>query len=291
MKCHVLGTDASLGQETLGELWTRMTPAERGPGLLGLKRFPLLTKFIFTAQKLSIQVHPDDTHARRYEGEPWGKTEVWYVVDAKPGAWVRVGVKPGIPLAKLRPLFGKHEIEDCLNYIALRAGEVVYVPAGTIHTIGPGLCLCEVQQYSDITYRIYDYDRVGLDGRKRPLHLEKALAVVRPEAPEAGRVVPVPLTDCKTQGQVLVASPYFVVEKHGIRDTIKLVSDSSHFDLVVFSRGKGTLSSGSNQMNYVKGDSFLVFANAGRAEVRPSEASEFLRLYVVSSPRATETSE
>ncbi len=150
----------------LGEMWF---PAE-----------PLLVKFIFTSEKLSVQVHPDDAYAARHETGR-GKTEMWCVMEAKPGARLAAGLRRPMNRDELRAAALDGSLEQELRWFEVRPGEAYYIPAGTVHAIGPGLTLCEVQQFSDITYRLYDY------GRPRELHLEKALDVAR-MVPEAGPV-------------------------------------------------------------------------------------------------------
>jgi len=258
-----------------------MTPAEQGTAVAGWSRFPLLAKFLFTAEKLSVQLHPDNSYAQQHEGEPWGKSEMWYVIDAAAGAWVRVGFDPGFTRARLQPLLGTAGVEEALNSVPVRGGDAVYVPAGTLHSIGPGLILCEIQQYSDVTYRVYDYDRPGLDGRRRPLQLEQALAAVRLETPEAGRRTPVQLPAGRGQGQLVVASPHFVVEKYETQKPFEIFSEPVHFSLLIFCAGAGRLGSGTLPFPYQKGDAFLVSANSPVLEVAPAEPSLWLRAYPV----------
>jgi len=130
----------------------------------------LLVKFIFTADRLSVQVHPDDDYAMRVEGSP-GKTEMWYVLRAEPGAEIATGFRQSVTREQVREAALSGEIEDMLQWWPVQAGDVFFIPAGTVHAIGGGLVLCEIQQNSDLTYRLYDY------GRPRPLHLDKALDV------------------------------------------------------------------------------------------------------------------
>ena len=129
---------------------------------------PLLIKTIFAKEKLSVQVHPDDAMARKY-GEPRGKTECWYALQADPGAEVAVGVKPGTTLDQIEEGIRAGTLEDRLNMLPVAAGDMIYVDAGTVHAIWPGSILLETQQYSDVTYRMYDY------GRPRQLHIERSL--------------------------------------------------------------------------------------------------------------------
>ncbi len=180
--------------EKTGEAW--FTDAEA---------LPLLVKFLFTSEKLSVQVHPDDEFAARHERSP-GKTEMWHVLRAEPGASVALGLLEPVSGARLREASLNGEIERLLAWREVSVGDSFFVPPGTIHAIGAGLALCEVQQPSDVTYRLYDY------GRPRELHLEKAIAVSRACA-HPGRQTPV----AQPGGAELLAEcPYFRVLKRRI---------------------------------------------------------------------------
>lgn len=155
----------------IGEVWF-----EAGHGL------PLV-KFLFTTEKLSVQVHPGDDYARRHHGSP-GKTEMWYVLAAGPGARIAAGFREPLTPEQARAAAVSGEIEGLLQWFEARPGDTFFIPAGTVHAIGPGLALCEIQQNSDVTYRLYDY------GRPRELHLDQALAVSN-LAPHTARRQPV----------------------------------------------------------------------------------------------------
>lgn len=162
---------------------------------------PLLIKVIFAREKLSVQVHPDDRLAQKY-GQPRGKTECWYALSADAGAQVAVGLKPGVVLDEVKAGIDQGTLEDSLNMVQVRAGDLIFVDAGTVHAIWPGSVLLETQQNSDITYRMYDY------GRGRELHIEKSLEAIR-LITGAGKIAPRVLDD----RTVLVESRYFTVEK------------------------------------------------------------------------------
>ncbi len=166
---------------TLGEVWPSLPEEWTGTGLRGLPRIPLLVKFIFPEEKLSVQVHPDDAYAEKHEAAAGGvgKTEMWYVVSAREGAAVRVGLNPNVTRESFQRAVVDGTAENCLASVAVRAGDAVFVPAGTAHTICPGVVLCEIQQHSDITYRVFDYNRVGADGKPRALHIRQALEVMQ----------------------------------------------------------------------------------------------------------------
>ncbi len=169
-------------------------------------RFPLLIKFLFPKDKLSVQVHPDDEAAARV-GQPCGKTECWYVLQAEPGAQIALGLKPGTTKTQVETAIRETRLEHLLNWIEVGPGDMFYVDAGTIHAIGPGSVIVEIQQNSDTTYRLYDY------GRPRELHIEDGLRAAK-EQTHAGKV-PAGRTETfegKTQVN-LITSPWFIVDK------------------------------------------------------------------------------
>src|SRR3989440_9636850 len=190
------------GRELVGE-------AARDP-----KRFPLLLKFLFPHEKLSVQVHPDDEAARRV-GEPWGKTECWYVAHAKPGAQIALGLKLGVTRQQFEKAIQENRAEDLLNWINVFPGEMIYVAGGTVHTLGPNSIIVETQQQSDTTYRLYDY------GRPRELHLKEGLAAVK-ERTASGKVLrPAPgkVNGQNNRQESLVAAPYFVVDTFELKES------------------------------------------------------------------------
>ena len=162
---------------TLGDLL-----ADYGSALIGgagdpSDGFPLLAKIIDAQDWLSVQVHPDDIQARQLEGEPRGKTEAWVVLAADEGAQLIIGLRPGASRKEVAAAIRGGRLESCLVYADVRADDVLYLPANTVHALGPGLLIYEIQQSSDITYRLYDWGRMGLDGKPRELHIEKGLQV------------------------------------------------------------------------------------------------------------------
>jgi len=175
-----------------------------GPGLAG-RSFPLLIKLLFPKAKLSVQVHPDDTLAQSY-GEPRGKTECWYALDAHPGAAVALGVRPGVSRDQVSCAVKDHTLESLLNMVPVNRGDMIFVEAGTVHAMGPGVVILETQQTSDLTYRLYDY------GSPRELHLEKGFAAMHLQT-RAGKVAPRPVDS----HSVLIDERYFRMERWPIR--------------------------------------------------------------------------
>ena len=178
-------------------------------GLLGAWReereFPLLLKLLFPDDKLSVQVHPDDEHARAM-GQPRGKTECWYVVDAERDATVACGLLPGVDPQQMHAAASDGSMESLLRFIPVQRGDMVFVDAGTVHAIGPGVTLLETQQTSDTTFRLYDY------GRPRELHLDSGVAVSRAET-RAGKVAPAKIRN----GERLIEEQYFTVDRFVLR--------------------------------------------------------------------------
>ncbi len=218
---------------------------------------PLLVKFVFTEERLSVQVHPDDAFAKTHENSP-GKTEMWYVLRADPGARLAFGFRETVPPERLREVAKTGAIENLLNWVDVNPGDAFFIPAGTVHAIGAGLALCEVQQYSDITYRLYDY------GRPRELHLDKAVQVATATASVAG-AVSLPI-DC----------PYFHTELAQITTPIEYPSPRDRFHLLVFIAGSGTISG----HEFREGETWLVPAGADAFLIRPDELTKFLRTWV-----------
>ena len=234
------------------------------------ERFPLLIKFLFPRQKLSVQVHPRDEEARR-AGLHCGKSECWYVVKAEIDAQVGIGLKPGTTRADLEAALRRGDRADqLLNWIYIKPGEMVYNPAGTVHAIGPGSVLVEIQQNSDTTYRLYDYDR------SRALHLEQGLQAMR-ERTGAGRVVP------GSQKSMLAVSPWFRVEKflvEGERIQIHKNTRPSSAWVVLGLDGCGVVAAGGSETSLATGDALVVPAGIAEFTVRPQWRLEYLSIAV-----------
>ena len=186
---------------TLADVFSEAPEAMLGEAAQSSAESPLLIKIIFAREKLSVQVHPDDILAQKY-GQPRGKTECWYALEAEPGAQVAAGIKPGVTMKQLAEGIENGTLEDSLNVLPLTRAEMVYVDAGTVHAIWPGSILLETQQNSDITYRMYDY------GRGRELHIDKSLEAAR-LVTRAGKIPPKVMED----RTILIDADYFCVER------------------------------------------------------------------------------
>ncbi|HTX40316.1 MAG TPA: type I phosphomannose isomerase catalytic subunit [Acidobacteriaceae bacterium] len=182
---------------------------QHGTGLLGPggegRSFPLLIKLLFPKEKLSVQVHPDDALAQKY-GEPRGKTECWYALDAKPGAQVALGFRPGVTREEIGKAIENHSLEKLLAMVPVNRGDMIFVDAGTVHAMEPGAVVLETQQTSDLTYRLYDY------GRPRELHLEKSFAAMQLQT-RARKVAP----QSENGHSILIDEQYFRMERWPVR--------------------------------------------------------------------------
>ncbi|MCR8843909.1 class I mannose-6-phosphate isomerase [Paenibacillus sp. SC116] len=223
-------------------------------------RFPLLIKLLDCNDDLSVQVHPTDEYEGLPKGE-LGKTEMWYVLDAKPGAKIIYGLKENIDRAALAQAIEEGRIMDALQEVPVQAGDSFYIPAGTVHALCAGVVVAEVQQNSDTTYRLYDYNRPGLDGKPRELHIEDSLNVIAYEGAGATRMK---TDDAKPNEWLQLAqSPYFVVEKGIVSTPWELSTTAESFVILVICDGTGTLSWEQGSIEFRSGECFLLPANLG----------------------------
>ncbi|MGN7383138.1 type I phosphomannose isomerase catalytic subunit [Paenibacillus sp. SAFN-117] len=221
-------------------------------------RFPLLLKLLDCEDDLSVQVHPGDDYAGLPEGE-LGKTEMWYILEAKPGAKIIYGLKPGTTRESLADAIEGKRILDYLQEVPVAAGDSFYIPAGTVHALGAGVLVAEVQQNSDTVYRLYDYDRPGLDGKPRELHIEDSLNVIAYEGAGATRMtteVPGP-----NQWLKLAHSPYFIVEKGVVNGRWELQTSKETFVIHIVCEGSGQISWDGESMPIKAGECLLLPAS------------------------------
>jgi mannose-6-phosphate isomerase len=277
---HCKAANGPLAGRTLAEISEECGRLFVGSAARDEKRFPLLLKFLFPREKLSVQVHPDDADAQR-TGQPWGKAECWYVAAAKPGSQVAMGLKPGFTRADLQKAIEENRAEELLHWINIYPGEMIYVAGGTVHTLGPGSILVETQQQSDCTYRLYDY------GRPRELHLREGLAAVK-EKVASGKVVrpgPSPIGRTKNSLAPMIRSPYFVVDQYELKETQPFgttdESGKSSVQILVAVEGCGILeAAGMEPVTFAKGDAAVVPASISGFSVRPQWSVSFLKAYV-----------
>jgi mannose-6-phosphate isomerase len=266
-----------LREKSLAELSERYGSALTGDSSGNRRQFPLLMKFLFPHEKLSVQVHPDDAGAQKI-GLPCGKTECWYVVHAKPGAQVGLGLKPGVTLKQFEQAIQEQRAEDLLNWLNVFPGEMIYVSGGTVHTLGPGSIIVETQQQSDTTYRLYDY------GRPRELHLKEGLAAVK-EKVASGKVVrpaPFQINGTRNLRSRMIAAPHFRVDLYELKDTQDFhtqdESGRTSVQILVAVEGCGIVETeGMEPVTFAKGDAVAVPACVRRFHVRPQWSVKFLK--------------
>lgn len=208
--------------------------SELGLDLLGQKnraalardRFPLLVKLLDANRKLSVQVHPPDTYAYEHENGELGKTEMWYILYAEPGARIIYGVRPGVTRNIFRQELEAGKLEHCMLYLPVHPGDAILLKAGSLHALLEGVMAVEIQQNSDVTYRVYDWNRVDPDGKSRPLHIEKALDVIDFDLVEPGPFPPVLIQDhAGIRRELISTSNVFDVEKVQLDAGVSYVGD------------------------------------------------------------------
>jgi mannose-6-phosphate isomerase len=260
---------------SLSDLCRRFGRELIGQAPLQPDRFPLLTKFLFPHDKLSVQVHPDDAGAREL-GQPCGKTECWYVAKCLPGAQVGLGLKPGVCKPEFEAAILANCAENLLNWVDLNSGDLIYVDAGTVHSIGPGSILIETQQNSDTTFRLYDF------GRGRELHIEQGLRAMR-ESTNAGKVSPRTIDG----HDLLVASPCFVVEHFAITKPLTLAAAPGRTSAQVLVAVEGCAVvewEGGQPVSFNRGEAVVIPASMEQIGLRPQWAVEFLLMRVPGEP-------
>lgn len=271
--------NGSLAGKSLSELALQFQRTLVGDAAPNADRFPLLAKFLFPHEKLSVQVHPDDADARAI-GQPWGKTECWYVAHAEARAEIGLGLKAGTTRAQFEKAIHENQAEELLNWIKVSAGDLIYVAGGTVHTLGPGSIIVETQQQSDTTFRLYDY------GRPRELHLKDGLRVIK-EQVASGKVKPQSFAKFGSNGnrvRPLVAAPYFVVEKfelHGAQEFDVENRTKSSAQVLVAASGTAKLEAqGHEPVRFGKGDAVVIPAAIRKFKIVPETEIEFLQSYV-----------
>lgn len=232
--------------KTLAEV---LTPEKTGKNCEKFEFFPVLIKFIDAKQNLSVQVHPSDDYALKYENS-YGKTESWYIVEAEEGAGIYCGFKRDTNKEEFLQSLTSGEVENLLNFIPVKKGDCYFIPSGTVHAIGAGCLILEIQQNSDLTYRVYDYNRRGADGKLRELHVDKAVKVINFNKYEpklfASGENPRVITECDYfRSRELVLNGGFT-EKN-----------ANSFTCVTVTDGSGEI----NGEKFIKGDSFFVCAD------------------------------
>ena len=229
--------------------------------------FPILIKLIDAKTSLSIQVHPDDTYALKKENS-YGKTEMWYILSCDEGAFIYYGVKKELTKESLRDHIENNTITEVLNKVYVKPGDCFFIEAGTIHAIGAGIVICEIQQNSNITYRIYDYNRKDIEGNTRTLHIQQALEVCRltPVQEKAEEQVYMEEYDLMEK-RMLASCKYFTSYLYNIKESGSIIMDEISFKSIMVVEGEGLIKEGNEYLVFKKGDSFFVPAYKGIIEI------------------------
>jgi mannose-6-phosphate isomerase len=258
--------------------------ARFGPELAGEsrkeKRFPLLAKYIFTRDWLSVQVHPDDAYARLHDPGSSGKCEMWYIVEAERKAEVLLGAKPGVSSQDFRRACREGASAKLLQRFRPRAGQAMFIPPGTVHALGPGLVLFEVEQNSDLTYRLDDFGRRGLDGKPRPLHLEKGLETARLDLPAHHNLPRVVVREPYGARRYVAACRYFALEELTVRRRASFDSRAEQMEVLSVLEGEGRIETAAGWLAYRRGETWLVPAALERYRLVPLERTRLLKFYL-----------
>ncbi len=260
-----LSTVKNLNDITLKELFEDRAKREEvfGTKTKNMDKFPLLIKFIDAKDNLSVQVHPDDEYASQFEQDT-GKTEMWYVMDCDEEASIVCGMKETVKQEEIADIIQKGNIRDNLKQVPIHKGDVIYIPSGTVHAILKGTLICEIQQNSNLTYRVYDWDRIGKDGKPRELHIQKAIDVIKQDAKHS-------ITSTNGQKEAcnnVINCDYFKVDSVKIKSSYQSISNEESFEAYMVVEGNGVIKTNSKEYEIKLGDSFIVPANLGEYEIK-----------------------
>lgn len=242
----------------------------------GFDQFPLLFKFLDANRDLSVQVHPNDEQAARLDPPDAGKTEAWYIIDADPGAKIYAGLQTGVGRSDLQAATRNGTVEACLNSFQPSPGDCVFIPAGVVHAIGQGLLVAEIQQSSDTTFRLFDWNRVGLDGSPRELHIEEALSVTDYDYGPVTPQIPKETDDGLRTN--LVTCDKFVLDRIDTQHDFNIGGDD-RFHVLVNIQGDASIGNPTN-MHLSFGTTVLLPASCGRTWIQPKERIVMLDAYV-----------
>ncbi len=267
LACHKDGKSKIVNGEAAGlflEDWLAgQDKSVLGTNAASFPYFPLLIKLIDAKGDLSVQVHPDNDYAMRVEGE-YGKTEMWYIVDCEPGASLLYGFKEKISKEEFERRIADNTLLEVCNRVPVKKGDVFFIDSGTLHAIGKGILICEIQQNSNTTYRIYDYGRVGKDGKPRELHVKKAIDVTKLEPPTKpttalAKIDIIPGLDMK----LLAECEYFTAYHATLNGEASLKAGSESFQTFTVLSGSLKLTSGDTVLDFYKGESVFIPAGLG----------------------------
>lgn len=244
-----------------------------GQDLLGRQslgsQFPLLIKFLDAHDWLSLQVHPDDRLAKQFNPSENGKTEAWVIIDSQPDSQIAAGLRAGVTSEEFCEALRNGSVESCLNLISVKPGDCIMVPAGTVHALGPGIVLAEVQQQSNLTFRLFDWGRVDSSGKPRPVHVEESLACTDFTRGPVAAVEPVQLCDSSHPFEELVRCEHFVIRRHRFLDPIRISTDD-RFRVLICLNGSAVVKSKYGNAQMPVATTVLLPACSGVTQVIPT---------------------
>jgi mannose-6-phosphate isomerase len=264
---------------TLAEASEKYGPELHGSSWAG-RRFPLLAKYIFTSDWLSVQVHPDDAYATTHDGGSLGKCEMWYFVKTDSDAAIMLGLKPGVTKDQLLPAFKNGKSREILHTFRPEPEEAAFLAPGIVHALGPGLVVFEVEENSDITYRLDDFNRPGFDGKPRALHLDKGIDVIRPELPPRLDLPRLEFKEKYGTHRFVVASKYFALEELRVRHMASFESAPDRVEVISILEGDGRLENEVGWLGYRSGETWVIPPGIGSYRVVPEDETRFLKFYV-----------
>jgi mannose-6-phosphate isomerase len=239
-------------------------------------RFPLLCKILDAREKLSLQVHPPASKAAELKGEP--KTEMWFIADAAPDASLYVGLKNGVTRVEFEKKIADGSVADCFHRIPVKAGDTMFLPSGRVHAIGDGLVIFEIQQNSDTTYRVFDWNRTGLDGKPRELHIAQSLASIDFNDFEPKLVETKFISDGKIQKRALVNDPLFNVETWKLNSGANGFLKPKKLQIIAVTTGEIEIKSGATSVNLTAGQFSLIPAILEQTEILAKSDAALLRV-------------
>lgn len=245
----------------------------------GFQQFPLLIKYLDAHDWLSLQVHPDDEQAVTYDPREKGKTEAWVIIDAAADSQICAGLKQGVTRQQLEDALRRQAVEECLHMISAKPGDCLFIPAGTVHALGPGIVLAEIQQQSDLTFRLHDWGRPGTDGKPRPLHITESLDCTDFDRGPVDALVPVRLTDGDHWFEELVRCQYFVIRRHATEKMFRVATEEAFRVMMVLS-GSATLLSDGVSLPLRAGSTVLVPASCPSVQVAPDGLVTMLDVFL-----------
>jgi len=265
LACHINGTNLIENTQTSLKQYLLDNPKVLGKNAQKFDNFPILIKLIDAKDNLSIQVHPSNEYAQNHHNS-YGKTEFWYVIDCKPDSYLYYGFNKKVSKEEFKERIENNTILEILNKVPIKKGDTFFIESGTVHAICKDTLIAEIQQNSDITYRIYDYNRLDKDGQKRELHIDKAIDVTSFDIPATIQPQVIENTEIYTK-TFLTKSDYFEVYKYNIKEKCGLCTDINSFASLLILDGEGKINYSNTFIDFKKGDSFFIPADLGNYEI------------------------